>query len=378
MSLIHLQIELLNVKNQKMKYNLLSLLLVVSVFCFAQDPDGEVIINYKQKKTEVLVDAKGDLIVNVRKKDVRKFRRKGRVQYNDFGAKADGRSDDINVIAATHAFANAQGLTVKANDGATYFISGKRRTAEIQTNTDFGDAKFIIDDADVEDRTAHVFMVTSNHVQYKPEGITSLSRNQAKLDKSFPTASIVTVVDTTIRRYIRFGPNQNNGSPQTDIFIVDKGGNVDMNAPIVWDFHQITDITAMPIDETTLTISGGQFTTIANKAESKYNYYGRGIAVRRSNVLVKDLEHRITGEGDHGAPYNGFLNIADCSNVTVKNCLLTGHKTYETIGSAGVKVLMGTYDIIVNRALNVSFIDCRQTNDIDDSNYWGIMGSNYS
>jgi hypothetical protein len=51
---------------------------------------------------------------------------------------------------------------------------------------------------------------------------------------------------------------------------------------------------------------------------------------------------------------------------------------YETIGSAGVKVSMGTYDISVNRALNVSFVSCSQTNDINDNRYWGIMGSNYS
>jgi hypothetical protein len=38
---------------------------------------------------------------------------------------------------------------------------------------------------------------------------------------------------------------------------------------------------------------------------------------------------------------------------------------------------MGTYDISVNRALNVSFVNCRQTNDINDRTYWGILGSNY-
>jgi hypothetical protein len=38
---------------------------------------------------------------------------------------------------------------------------------------------------------------------------------------------------------------------------------------------------------------------------------------------------------------------------------------------------MGSYDLLVNRALNVSFINCRQTNDIDDRTYWGILGSNY-
>ena len=156
-----------------------------------------------------------------------------------------------------------------------------------------------------------------------------------------------------------------------------KDGRVDMQAPIIWDFDKITEITALPIDEKTLTISGGRFTTIANSAESKYNYYSRGIAIRRSNVIVTGLEHRITGEGDHGAPYGGFINIGDCANVTVKNTILTGHKTYQTIGSAGLPVSMGSYDISINRALNVSFVNCSQTNDINDATYWGILGSNY-
>ena len=38
---------------------------------------------------------------------------------------------------------------------------------------------------------------------------------------------------------------------------------------------------------------------------------------------------------------------------------------------------MGTYDIAPNRALNVSFVNCSQTNDITDGRYWGILGSNY-
>ena len=38
---------------------------------------------------------------------------------------------------------------------------------------------------------------------------------------------------------------------------------------------------------------------------------------------------------------------------------------------------MGTYDININRALNITFENCSQTNDINNSAYWGIMGSNY-
>jgi hypothetical protein len=150
-----------------------------------------------------------------------------------------------------------------------------------------------------------------------------------------------------------------------------------MDAPVIWDFDQITDIIALPIDETTLTITGGRFTTIANRAESRYTYYSRGIGIRRSNVVVDGLVHFVTGEGDHGAPYGGFIDIRDCAYVTVRNTILTGHKTYTTIGSAGVKVTMGSYDISLNRALNVTFQNCSQTNDINDRTYWGIMGSNY-
>lgn len=196
-------------------------------------------------------------------------------------------------------------------------------------------------------------------------------------ESTLPGTFLVTVTDANARRYIRYGPNQNDGSPQTDIFIVDSEGNVDMNAPIIWDFDQVTEITALPLDRDTLYITGGRFTTIANQEESKYNYYHRNITIRRSHVVVDGLEHHVTGEGDQGAPYGGFLNIHDCAYVTVQNTLLTGHKTYETIGSAGRPVSMGSYDLSVSRALNVSFINCSQTNDIDDRTYWGILGSNY-
>jgi hypothetical protein len=365
-----------------MKYMFLFLFAFCTVFSMAQgqtkSPLENVAIAIRNSKTQVRRNGNGELLVNVSKKDVLKFKANGSVRYSDFGARGDGESADMDAIIATHAFANQHGLSVRADEGATYYIDGKDRTAVIQTNTDFSTAAFIIDDTDVQNRNAHVFLVNSSLQPFKLEGISSLKRNQERIDVSLSAPCLVTVTNSHVKRYVRFGPNQNNGSAQTDIFLVDKDGKVDMNAPIIWDFDQITDITALPIDETMLTITGGRFTTIANKAESKYTYYSRGIAIRRSNVVVDGLAHDITGEGDHGAPYGGFLHIGDCSHVTVKNTILTGHKTYQTIGSAGVNVSMGTYDISVNRAVNVSFIKCSQTNDINDNRYWGIMGSNYS
>lgn len=364
-----------------MKYLILPLFLIISVLSIAQDQSKNmsenVVITSQNSETKVQVNENGELHLNVSPKDVRRFKAGGLVRYSDFGAKGDSKTDDINAIAAAHAFANQHSLAVKADEGATYYIGGKNRTAVIRTDTDFGTAAFIIDDTNVQNRNAHVFMVSSSMRSFKLEGISSLKRNQQKIDVSLSGTCLITVTNSNVKRYIRYGLNQNNGSSQTDIFIVDKNGNVDMNAPIIWDFDQITDINALPIDETKLTITGGRFTTIANNAESKYTYYSRGIAIRRSNVLVNGLKHRITGEGDHGAPYGGFISVGDCSSVTVQNTILTGHKTYQTIGSAGLPVSMGTYDISPNRALNLSFVNCSQTNDINDSRYWGIMGSNF-
>ncbi|GAB2774348.1 hypothetical protein GCM10027275_16720 [Rhabdobacter roseus] len=341
-------------------------------------PLEKVVITSQKGKTQVSTQANGELLVNVPPKEAAKFKAAGLVRYSDFGARGDGKTDDMDAIAATHAFANQQGLPVKADDGATYYVSGKERTAIIRTDTDFGKASFILDDTEVQNRNASVFLVSSSLQPFKLETIKSLKRNQEKIDASLPGPCLITVTNSHVKHYIRFGLNQNNGSSQTDIFVVDKNGKVDMNAPIIWDFDQITEITALPIDEKPLKITGGRFTTKANQAESKYTYYSRNIAIRRSHVEVDGLEHRVTGEGEQGAPYGGFLHIGDCAYVTVKNTILTGHKTYSTIGAAGKPVSMGSYDLSVNRALNVSFLNCSQTNDIDDNKYWGILGSNFS
>ncbi|WP_373515930.1 hypothetical protein, partial [Persicitalea sp.] len=336
-----------------------------------------VVVTSNNQKTQVSSDKDGKLLVNVSPKDAQNFKKRGRIVYSDFGAKGDGKTDDIDAIAAAHAFANQQGLPIRADRGATYYISGKERTVAIQTDTDFGTASFMIDDTEVQNRNAPVFLVSSSLQSFPLKGVSSLKRNQEKIDVSLSGPCLITVTDANVKRYIRFGLNQNNGASQTDIFMVDKNGKVDMNAPIIWDFDQITEISALPIDEKVLTITGGRFTTIANKAESAYTYYSRNITIKRSNVVIDGLEHRITGEGDHGAPYGGFIGIRDCANLTVKNTVLSGHKTYSTIGAAGKPVSMGTYDISATRALNVSFIDCRQTNDIDDRTYWGILGSSF-
>ena len=330
---------------------------------------------HSSKQYEDIVDS---LLKNVTKKDILKYKEAKIVSYSDFGAKGDGKTDDINAIVATHEFANKYGLKVKANDAATYYISGKQHTVNIQTSTDFGLANFIIDDTNVENPKASVFEVNSKHKSFKLGSIHSLKKNQKKIEVSTPTNCLVIVTNASKKQYIRFGLNQNNGHSQTDIFLIDTHGKIDDSTPILWDFDTITNIQAFPIDDEVLKITGGRFTTMANKEVSKYNYYQRNIRIKRSNVIVDGLAHYVVGEENQGAPYGGFLFIRDCANITVKNTILTAHKTYKTIGNAGEPVSMGTYDLQVNNSSNVLLFNCTQTNDIKDGTYWGIMASNYS
>lgn len=339
-------------------------------------PENEY-ITFSRKKTDITIDEKGQIYVEVSKKDVEKFRNNGFVDYESFGAMGDGKTDDILAIAGAHFYANHYNLPVKTKADATYYIGGKKRLAEIRTNTDFGTSKFIIDDRKVENTGEHVFVVNSTLNSLRLNGIKSLKRNQPKINATFSGTHVISVSNNKVKRYIRYGANQNSGASQTDVFIVDKEGNVDKNTPIIWDFDEITSITALPIDKTVLTIKGGHFETIANAESVKTNYYSRGISIKRSNVVVDGLLHTITGEGEYGAPYMGFISISECAFVTVQNTTFTGHKTYKKTGNAGTTVSMGTYDLTATRALNISIINCKQTNDINDPVYWGLFASNF-
>ncbi len=301
----------------------------------------------------------------------------GVVRYEDFDAVGDGQTDDHAAIAAAHQFANEQGLPVRAKDGATYYIGGSDAVVVIETDTHFGAAKFIIDDTQVADRTKHVFEVRSTLKPVNIENVSSLKQNQGRIDIKLPQLCLVEVLDETVRHYIRRGANRHSGVPQRDLFLVDADGTVDPRTAIVWDFDKITELTAYPIPQTTLTITGGHFTTIANRAPSRYDYYARGFRIGRSNTIIDGLEHYVTGEGNQGAPYGGFLNIGHCANVIVRNAVFTARKTYR-VRLGNFRKKMGTYDISVGRGLNVTFENCRQSNDIDDDMYWGIMVSNGS
>ncbi|MCQ2428696.1 MAG: hypothetical protein MJ192_00040 [Clostridia bacterium] len=300
------------------------------------------------------------------------------VTYEAFGAVGDGRTDDMAAIRAAHDYANAHGLPVKTAPDAVYYIGPRATPAVIRTDTDWTTSRFIIDDTETDDYTADVFIVM-------PEGawtslpLPPLKRGQTRVDLAACGIALdrdmyVTVTSDERRQYIRYGANQDSGSPQTDSFILTRDGTI--LSGINWDYTRLTSVRAIPVEDTPLTVRGGFFTTIANRAESRYTYYGRGISVRRSRVTVEGVSHTVTGEGDHGAPYNGFFSFSHCAYAVLKDCRVTGHRIYRTIGSAGVPVSMGSYDINCYAVIDIRFLGVKQDAILDRS-LWGVFGSNF-
>ena len=300
------------------------------------------------------------------------------VTYEQFGAVGDGKTDDLEAIVKTHEYANNNNLSVLASETATYYIGGKAKTAVIKTDTDWSCARFVIDDTAVERIGSWIFNVAPSEGSYSiTDKVSPLKMDAANIGTTLPGESLVVLTDSNVKRYIRKGANQNSGSSQSDVILVDKDGNISPDTPLIWDFDAVTGATVYPVDKELLTIKGGRFTTIANAAPSEYTYYTRGIQVRRSNTVIDGIYHDVINEGDTGAPYSAFVSLSCCANVTVKNGTFTGHKKYSTIGSAGTSVQMGTYDIGAATAVNATFLNCKQTNDITNGDYWGIAGTNY-
>ena len=297
------------------------------------------------------------------------------VSYEAFGAVGDGVADDLPAIVEAHAFANAHGLLVKTMPKATYHLGRRALTAIIATDTDWSTSRFVIDDTDVENHRASLFAVRSL-LEPVALSIQRLTRDQRHLDVQPSRDCWVRVENNRKRVFIRRGLNQNNGTPQRDCFILRRDGTIE--GAIDWDYDTITRIEAHPIDERSLVLRGGVFTTTANrmKQEKGYNYWARNIAISRSNTSVVGLTHRIVGETDVGHPYNGFLTVIGCANVTLRDCFVTGHKTYTTIGSANKPVSMGTYDLVANEVVNFTMVGCRMDN-ICDTTRWGVIGTNF-
>ena len=302
------------------------------------------------------------------------------VTYEEFGALGDGVADDLPAIVAAHAHANEHGLPVRARADATYHLGARALTAIIQTDTDWNTARFIIDDSrEVENHRRSLFEVRSRLAPV-PLRIERLARGQERLELLGAPArehDLLVLVENAQRRlFLRRGLNLNAGTPQREVFILRRDGTIE--GGIDWDYETVTRVEARPIDAEPLVLSGGVFTQIANqmRQEVGYNYWSRNIIVRRSNTEVRGITLHLTGEGEFGHPYSGFLRAQQAANITFRDCRIPGRKVYSTIGRAGLPVQMGTYGYGADLVVNFSMLHCVMDN-IHDTTRWGVAATNF-
>lgn len=322
------------------------------------------------------------------------------VYYNDFGAKGDGVTDDLLAIIAAHEYANEGGHRVFANPGYTYYIgnnNGKNHFsgAIIKTDTDWTDAKFIIDDSDVSKdaldggvyaRLCEIFSIRASVGSYSvlPSNISvsSLNRKSTNIGYAPGYRAVVEIRNNTQKNYIRYGVNANSGETEREVVLVDKDGNIDPSTPLMWDYEVISGYVVYYAEDEPITVKGGSFTTVYNNQECVYEPYSRAIWVRRSNVTVKDVVHENLGEGDTGCPSGGFTVFRGCSNVLFENITYDNMKSFYQEKN-GESVLMGSYEIAGQSSVNVTWKNCVQ------SDFWrdeekkyakagGIMGTSYN
>ena len=63
--------------------------------------------------------------------------------------------------------------------------------------------------------------------------------------------------------------------------------------------------------------------------------------------------------------------------MTVENVLFTPHRTYRFIMANGGTNATGTYEMNGRATVRLKLIGLRQTIDIQDGRYWGLMGTNF-
>ena len=326
------------------------------------------------------------------------------VLYSEFGAVGDGVANDFNAIKKAHDYANENGLDVKADAGKTYYIG--RTYGEkiaVKTNTDWCGSNFVIDDrcfaVEDPDREAPIFVLTHDEepVEYTSdsEGAVGdairainaagglVGENKTKLDLGLGHPALVFIFNENRRTFIRYGENEDAGSAQREVVLVDEEGNIKRKTPVYFDYEEITRVRIVSSEESAIKVGNGIFTTVANAAPRQYTYYARGINIERSNATLYGIDFRITGEGDTGAPYEGSIGVFDAYNVVVRDCIVTAHKAYKLEGSD--KNTMGTYGLVAGKANKITFKNVTMHNFFAPgtqtpsvyAGYWGIMGSNY-
>ena len=128
------------------------------------------------------------------------------VFYSDFNVKQSESECCIDALIAAHDHANANGYKVFADYGASYYISSIKKTVKVQTDVEWGNARFTIDDSAVanEDRGNWIFNIASSYSSYKIDTLKSISRDAESVELTFPQKSLIVLLDSNTKQYFIF------------------------------------------------------------------------------------------------------------------------------------------------------------------------------
>ena len=365
-------------------------------------------------------------------------------------------SNNFFEIKAAHDFINSRetSYTLCADDGAVYYISetvsgGTVQQISIKTAVDFGNAAFIIDDSDIpafktsanegkyNQGLQHLFVIES---PYAVTTITSgsylkaikdaggINTDTKKIDLGLGYPAMIIPKDNTPANhkiYRRKGSTQYKGEVYEELLIIDKDGNIDSSTPVLFTYENLSSIRVYRTDIPEITVEGGVFYTVESDINcaiwdggitvTKQNdsYIHRGIDVRRSNTVIKNVVHKVIGEFTPdeelptnpggpklGAPYEAFFSTNCSTDVTFLGCTLEGRRNYRAYSindkGAVVRTNASSYEARVLESNNVTFDSCVQSNFWIDADtgfeatesttnfttsmqlgtYWGSGGSN--
>ncbi|MBQ9069788.1 MAG: hypothetical protein IJY23_00370 [Clostridia bacterium] len=362
----------------------------------------------------------------------------GVVRYEDFGAVGDGVACDFTAIYNAHTYANKYGFRVEGKAGATYYISPEKftKSVSIMTDTNFMGATFIVDDrgdAAYKYKGRKLFTVkrdsTITYTDSDGDGVidderfasVTIELGDTKfewLEGVLKEKSVVRVLSTKHKDFIRHGANQSSGEKRQDVFVVETDGTISEDTPVIFEFNNgitVSELHIYSADDNPITVERGTFiniccTTVAETDyKSKYRSYNRGFEINRPNVTISNITHKMQDEPEFGYshelsgytadslhskygsrcesyPYYGFFYIMGTYNLNITDCEITGHTTYyedkaattSTGGAVPNPVPMGSYDYVIDRSVNVTFTRVIQSSPtgLGDSRYWGIMSSN--
>lgn len=269
-----------------------------------------------------------------------------------FGAKGDGVADDGPALKATHEFANEHNYPVYYPN-KTYYVSNAEYIP-IKTNVDFGNSTILIEDKPNElSQDSNVFVVDENKapVVHNRDSFLEVIKTKFKKNLIDPISELksdnvrlLEIYDEDYRMYQRYGINTSPlTQPMTDIVKVDENGT--LITPLTYDFDNVTLMVIHEIPKEKLIVKNGNFVSVGNNTGSQTGYdpYNRNILIKRSNVLIDNINHSI--EDFVGKkPSRGFIRTEKCCDIKYANSKLQPRKYY-SYTSSGKVIAGGTYEI---------------------------------